>query len=99
MGGSGKLRRVEVFQQAERRWQRIVLAPRPPPHSIRTPKIQPFHSRSKVRQTVRHEHSAEAHASPPHTGTAHPLTCGEADNPGEADGTHHPRSQQFQRSG
>jgi hypothetical protein len=44
-----------------------------------------------VRQTVRHEHPVEAHASPPRIGCAHPLSCGEADDSGEADWHHHPR--------
>jgi hypothetical protein len=34
---------------------------------------------------VRHQHFAMAHASPPHTGHAVPLTFGEADNFGKAD--------------
>jgi len=36
-------------------------------------------------QTVRHQHPAKAHASPPHNSFTLPLTCGEADNPGKAD--------------
>jgi hypothetical protein len=44
-----------------------------------------------VRQTVRHEHPVEAHALPPRIGCAHPLSCGEADDSGEADWHHHPR--------
>ena len=99
MGGSDKPRRAEVLQRAERGRQRVVLAPETTALLDPHPEIQPFHSRSRVRQTVRHEHPAEAHASPPHTGTAYPLTCGEADNPGEADGTHHPKTGPFQGAG
>jgi hypothetical protein len=46
---------------------------------------------------VSHEHRAKAHASSPHAGTAHPLSCGEADNPGEAIGWPPARIRQFQR--
>jgi hypothetical protein len=34
---------------------------------------------------VRHQHPAEAHASPPHTGLVLVWTCGEADDLGKAD--------------
>lgn len=52
-----------------------------------------------VKQAVRHEQPAEAHASPPHTSTAPPLNCGEADNPAEADRVPTPESGRFHRSG
>lgn len=57
-----------------------------PPHSTLTPgESCRAPADPGVRQTQRHEHPAEAHASPPRTGCAHPLSCGEADDPGEAD--------------
>jgi hypothetical protein len=44
---------------------------------------------------VRHEHLAKAHASSHHAGTAHPLSCGEADNRGEAIGQTPARIRRF----
>lgn len=38
---------------------------------------------------------AEAHASPLHAGTAHPLTCDEAEAPARQTGTHQAESSQF----
>jgi hypothetical protein len=67
------------------------------PHSTRTPETGP--SRPIPGETVRHEHPAEAHASPHHTDSARPRACGEADNPGEADQHHQPEFGRSQRSG
>lgn len=39
---------------------------------------------------MRHEQPDEAHALPPHTGTALPLSCGEADNPSRQTGHNQP---------
>ncbi len=48
---------------------------------------------------VRHWPPAGAHASPPCPATALHLTCGEADNPSEADQHHDPENSPHQRPG
>src|SRR5262249_28485645 len=52
-----------------------------------------FPDQSGMRQAVRHQPSARAHASPQHPATALYLTCDKADNYGEADQRSPPRKQ------
>jgi hypothetical protein len=52
-----------------------------------------------VRQTVRHRPTAGARASPVIHGSAPPVSCGKADNAGEADEHSPPPKQRFWRSG
>jgi hypothetical protein len=62
-----------------------------PPHSTLTPGIRPRPGGSGGEADAEARAPAEAHASPPRTGCAHPLSCGEADDPGEADWHYHSR--------
>jgi hypothetical protein len=96
-GCPGQVIKAKVSSTRVRRQRVILAADLPTAPDAQTQGAIP--DRSDVRQTVRQQPSARAHASVPRRALALPLTCDKAENSARQTNTHPSQNSRFQRPG